>query len=497
MDHKDFDKIFSDKLKETQDFEFMESDWENVLGRIEVPEKQRRRAGWLWLLSLGFLMMAGTSLYLAISLKKTNQHLVDLKEALTESAVRVDTIVKEVRVVEYDTVVVFRSGSSNSIPPSAGRTYVPKTKDQSLKPSTDELSSSSLVNENIPKLPLTQNNQNSDRLNSTIKAINLTFVEAGTKTSTLLNADQATSNTVSDWRLSPLKSNSWTTAQTLLPKGAIEDVPVLTKVNKQKKLAWKNLSAGITGGVTLPKQLSLSESSGMDNSSASEEWVLDSGDLLSNRRNGFNAGLLLQYQAGKRWQLTGTVAYQQVNYELTEISFNSAIGARYDDYALNEFIQGGSSFSDEEDTTDITTVPPTSTNNDTIRLGNTTIKQKSIEYRLGANYMFRPDKKWRPFLGLSVSAVSLRQQELWGNFYGDGIDGEYLGRNSAADKISDLYIKPSTFRWDGVLLSTGFQLAINKRINWQMEAWYQQPFKTRSDQLYNLAGLRTGILFGF
>jgi hypothetical protein len=271
-----------------------------------------------------------------------------------------------------------------------------------------------------------------------------------------------------------------------------EEGPFLTKVNQQKRL--KNLSIGITVGMTLPDQISLSESARMNAVSTSLEWTGDSGDLFSKRRNGFDAGLLLQYQLGKRWQLTGAAVYQQINYELTGGFFNATKEALYDDYALNEFFKGVSNFSDSEDTT---TAPPISTNNDTISIGNSTIKQKAIEYRLGANYVFRPAKRWQPFLGISVSAMSLRQQELWGNLNEGMMIDEYNYANSAANKISNLSIKASTFRWNGAVLSTGFQLAINKRLQWQMEAWYQQPFKTRSDQLYNLAGARTGLLYRF
>ncbi|MFT4666544.1 MAG: hypothetical protein ACI9XB_003510, partial [Gammaproteobacteria bacterium] len=50
MDNKDFDKLFSDKLNETQSFEYMEADWDNVAGRLTpLPKKKRRGGGWLWL----------------------------------------------------------------------------------------------------------------------------------------------------------------------------------------------------------------------------------------------------------------------------------------------------------------------------------------------------------------------------------------------------------------------------------------------------------------
>jgi hypothetical protein len=489
MDHNDFDKIFSDKLKETQDFEFMESDWENVLGRIDVPQERKRRGGWLWLFGLGFLMMAGTSLYLATSLKKTNQHLVELMEAMTKATLRVDTVMKEVRVIEYDTVVVFTEGSafstststSTSIPPASGGL---KTKDQRLKTSIPLASGHSFTHSLLHSFT---NHPNGDWLNSTEQAID-------TKTTTLLNTDKP-ANTDLNWRLATLKSNSWATAPNLLPKGAIEDVPVLTKVNQQKKL--KNLSVGITGGMTLPRQLLVSESARLNNSPAAAQFYLTYGEFSTNRRNGFDAGLLLQYQTGKHWQLTGAVVYQQINYELSRTFFPASQERLLNsDYGLEEFLGGELLISDEN--VDSTNSPPISTNpnSDTISFGNSGIKQRAIEYRLGTNYVFRPAKKWRPFVGLSVSAMSLRKQELWGNFYEDLENGEF-DKDNSANKISDLSVKASTFRWNGVVLSTGFQLAINKRLNWQMEAWYQQPFKIRTDQLYNLTGARTGLLYRF
>ena len=58
MDNKDFDKLFSDGLEEEQEFDFRESDWEEVSERIQTNSK-RKILWWQWLIPIMLLVFSG------------------------------------------------------------------------------------------------------------------------------------------------------------------------------------------------------------------------------------------------------------------------------------------------------------------------------------------------------------------------------------------------------------------------------------------------------
>ncbi|MFK7810108.1 MAG: hypothetical protein AB8F74_20040, partial [Saprospiraceae bacterium] len=329
MDNKDFDKIFSEKLKETQEFEYMDSDWENVAGRIQPPEEEERRfSKWFWLLGLGFLIMTGTSLYLASSLNSTNKHLVELKEAVsnqgTKTVVVPDTVFEKVTITKIDTIY-----KTKVVEPVAIRkSIVGNDKNEKVKtPKSTIQSYPSSTNTTNSFTRSEQNNTSSAQTESPASSVlnNDNFLNKATKTNL---TEQQSSQTVIDQNLSDdqtegvftldplqlkeLSSSNFSNKDSLASLFEFQK-PFVPAISQTKKLSWKNLSVGVTGGVFMPKHSFFQKSNLEDNltfAGADQESV---GDLDPNCQYGFDVGLLLQYQLGKRVSMTGALHYQQID----------------------------------------------------------------------------------------------------------------------------------------------------------------------------------------
>jgi len=100
-----FDKIFSQKLQEEQEFGFRESDWQEVAGRLETPVVAPTTSNWKkWAVAAILLLMSGAIGWLAYQLNTANHTIDELKNQPVADNFRVDTIYKEVAVVRVDTL---------------------------------------------------------------------------------------------------------------------------------------------------------------------------------------------------------------------------------------------------------------------------------------------------------------------------------------------------------------------------------------------------------
>ncbi len=97
MDNQEFDKIFSDKLRQEQAFDFRETDWEEVAGRIGSKTKFRRFFWWFFALALITVSLSSAYLYFKLGINQSiNQQLIeqidDLEEQYQEKAIKADTV---------------------------------------------------------------------------------------------------------------------------------------------------------------------------------------------------------------------------------------------------------------------------------------------------------------------------------------------------------------------------------------------------------------------
>jgi len=199
-------------------------------------------------------------------------------------------------------------------------------------------------------------------------------------------------------------------------------------------------------------------------------------------RYGWELGLQLEYQLNPKLHLTASTHFQRNVY--------SGKGGTNEALAAIEVFEDSAS----EDALEFALDPME------VSVGESDasilFKQNMINYQLGANYLFRNNKKWRPYLGLSLSATSILKQSLYGTSeledVGTGNQRLYNGKLAESKPGTS-----SSFRFTGLIPKAGFQLALNSKMNWQTEAWYRQGFNKNKDYLYGVLGLRTGVSYRF
>ncbi len=232
------------------------------------------------------------------------------------------------------------------------------------------------------------------------------------------------------------------------------------------------MSVGTTGGSFLSREL---KSEGNDDARYTS-FDLNNGfvSIALKNRYGWDVGLVLEYQLGAKLSLIGSTHFQRNIYSGNGGA--SALKAIESFEEADELPLGGAGLIEVNGES----------------LNSYTFKQSMITYQLGARYTFRKNKKWRPYLSLSASAISMVKQTL----FEDGIsNGSY--NPVARTKVAESKPINSSFRFTGVVPGAGFQMRLNPKMNWQMETWYRQGFNREKDYLYGLLGLRTGVSYRF
>ncbi|MFT5383030.1 MAG: hypothetical protein ACI81W_000426 [Saprospiraceae bacterium] len=104
MDNQDFDKIFSGGLGEEQEFDFRESDWEEVAEAIASKSKDRL-LWWRWLIPIMFIVFGSVIYCLVSDLKVTKREVLVLNEKLSARQIeKTDTLYNKITIITYDTI---------------------------------------------------------------------------------------------------------------------------------------------------------------------------------------------------------------------------------------------------------------------------------------------------------------------------------------------------------------------------------------------------------
>ena len=104
MDNHKFDEIFSQKLKETQEFKFEESDWEFVAAQIPQAKERKKRGFGFWFFPFALLLLGSSCMYLFFTLHKTNKELGLMKEQV--SAISKDNIIDKTETETLPTPII-------------------------------------------------------------------------------------------------------------------------------------------------------------------------------------------------------------------------------------------------------------------------------------------------------------------------------------------------------------------------------------------------------
>jgi hypothetical protein len=105
-----FDKILAQKLQQEQEFDFRESDWQDVANTLDAAAPAPNAFAWKsWAAAVILVSLLGGIGWLVMALTAAKNTIQELKSQPVEENFRVDTIYKEVAVVRVDTVFKTRT----------------------------------------------------------------------------------------------------------------------------------------------------------------------------------------------------------------------------------------------------------------------------------------------------------------------------------------------------------------------------------------------------
>ncbi|HHS96013.1 MAG TPA: hypothetical protein ENJ45_05430 [Phaeodactylibacter sp.] len=451
MDPKKFDDIFSKKLKETQSFQYLDSDWESIVPRIQKPEKDNRYFLWIWALASMLIILLGISIYLAVSLHKTNMDILDLKNSIqTEStpALSKENMQESLPAKEQ---MPSNANTTKLLPfpatPSDDHTNT------AMNIAHNSNTSRKLPGHNTPnKSPHVLRHTKNKKTNTTTKA----------KTKEETNSQQVSHTVLLPNKIQhPLLSNNeW------MPINHLAVLPPPIKPVNNKLFARQNFSSGLTGLVSF--SIASGEKDALLSTRPNVETLRSKKD-----KNSFDIGLFFRYKLHTRWNLVATLGINQTNYHyLTRrdtISFIT-IDVQINANESIEYNPEGVAFESANSTNLL------NDENEII------FKQYSLAYSLGSEFLFRPNKKWRPYIGLSLYALSVQSLKVFGR-PSEPISAYSLDKSSSTQRLSKARVPKHSFYLYALVPSVGFQQSIGSKIDWYLALSYQQTLYKKNNYL--------------
>ena len=125
--------------------------------------------------------------------------------------------------------------------------------------------------------------------------------------------------------------------------------------------------------------------------------------------------------------------------------------------------------------------------NDDYTFENATTDQPLLQYSVGMQYLFRSNKKLRPFLGAGISVISPQPYEV-----------EYDYEDLAGNEI----IVPRDYSSQGIysnqwIIKTGLEYQFGKKWSGQIEGFYRARLEQENNITPNILGINSRLLYQF
>jgi len=453
MDNKDFDKIFSNKLEETQSFEFRESDWAEVSERLQQPKRKKRGGYWFWMLGAACLVLGLSTVYLAIDLNNTKQELATIQESLQkqQQADKSTTISKTNTPIENNINI-----ANNQRPEKENTVQTESKKNQFITNSNTESKSKTLTKtydnttNNLTSIATDLKNNTSPNLTTqtnekkkleTLNAATLIANEESVHRENIPSVELLALNVLSAFPLEELGEESID----------FEPTPIIPKLKKYTKS--KN-RFGITTGVSLPEKLvDVSSSDGSLN------------------RNAFDFGLHYSRDFFKKLNVWASVSYHTISYK--DKKFNTLLSSNF----LNA--ERFATLGNADPSAEITSKADA--------------RKNVLQYSLGVNYFLLQKNRWGLYAGLSAHAQTK-------------LNNKIFVKDNQANSLSDSFLesykeqsnkKTDAFRFHTIAAQLGYRFDLSKYLSCQLEASYQPKLAPNSTRIYEPLGLRTVVSYNF
>ncbi len=451
MDNKEFDKLFSDKLNETQSFDFDESGWNEVAEQIRPEQSKKRPFPWFWLFAFALLSLGGVCAYLMYSLHTAHNTINSIEEKLSlRENTKEDNSIEKTTLVLYDTIyktVIIeeqqisnkysehKSSNNNQnkrLLTSSGFTQYYQNAFNSIQ---RIVIPSNTIFKSLESQAQTQKGANAiEERNEEIKNINPSVASALTNTYKYRFA-------MPMQKIDPL---SLTYLKTTIKDPIFYfDSPKNIIKKKIREPFIDKFSIGLLAGVAQVKN------------------NFDINDLNIIKKSSWNAGLRLAYQFTDHINVWSSISYMQQNYQETELDSLSRAPDVYYPSSFNEI--------------------------DRLELIN-----EAMQVRLGLNYRFLHTNRWRTYIGLSTELEYLIRQNSTVYY-----TASYSPTLLNISQVIKTGLNEQSPMVNTIIPTAGFEFDITPKLTWRCEAWFKQELKTNTNHFSQPFGIQTGISYNF
>ncbi len=175
---------------------------------------------------------------------------------------------------------------------------------------------------------------------------------------------------------------------------------------------------------------------------------------------GYGVGVQGGVGFGKHWRVVGGLGMVYLNYTATDK--NALLGS-------------------PEGLPNVVNTPNTTTQ---MQMNN----QSCMRYELSARYALQPSWRLKPFVGVGVSGMLMSAYQM---------DLQVQNMQNMTVHQANIHVNPQTHRQQMYRLSTGFEVALSRRVSWGLEAYYQRLFKKTTAVAPDFMGLQAEIFYIF
>ncbi|MEM9820988.1 MAG: hypothetical protein AAF985_07940 [Bacteroidota bacterium] len=434
MANREFDDLIADKLRRTQSFEIRAADWEQVAEQLATKRRKRGGLFLLWALGGVATLLTCLSIYLWVDLNEAKKRIAYLEQNNDS----IETPIGSEQATNENIIIVDTIFKYDTI---VQQVWV--TKHNGWMPDQDHQRTTA-INRSYEKPYLERLNPSDFSLPSKNYPPQTLLLVPDPKALT-----SATFSTTEELTLATLNSPSLDFSSDFRTDFALtydfaEESGKKLKAPRQSK----RLSLGLIGSWGRPDRYSATYTA-----------------YLNERLSRSNLGIGLQIDYRLLPRLTGYLAssYQKLTYQTSQFE-----GLWRIDLSQIEF-------------------PSEAYSIEKVRMD-----QRSLQHRLGFNYVLLGSRPWQLYLGLSIEASSFVKQKL-------KVNTRLIDPPVYAEAENDFQREDnrSIFTFHSLLPTAGFQLHWSKHFSSQVEVWHRYQWKDASLQLFDRHGLRTVLRYHF
>lgn len=448
MDDSTLDKLFSDNLKEEQDFDFREEDWTELSDRLEGQSK--KRFAWWWIAATGVLLFSiGLNIWQTYNIKKLNSNITELQNTIHQQLNNSGTENK-------------KEGTTNqtTLPPTAKNIVQKDTIVKTLYRTIIEEKEVPVyiyVDKKTEKEDASNNSKNQQKLTpTTIQSYEDLYAA---KAQPLIEDQPIEQNRLDLLSPLPLATLDLPEEKNILNLGILKNTPPIRPLNTNK---WW---LGVTG---------------------SQAWIPNKN---CRKQNNWSAGIAANYHLSKNWTLRGSYTFNRIKAicltDANPIIDSNSINPAADFSVLSNL------FEYEQDGDNLV---QSYIRNEPI--SNIQSRQNYLQFSVGAQY--RLPKSF--FVSTSILGYhNLSRKNLYNaslsseqEKYAQSVT-ELTGGSNATNPYSSLSQK-SGLMIDRIEIGLGKEFHLKKKWLMPVEFYYQTNLNTVDFALPTLIGLKASFL---